>query len=268
MTITNRSENILGLKEIIVAYGPVTILQDINLYLRKSEVVTLLGANGMGKTTLLRAVAGLFPPSSGEIIFNGQPINGLSPQQIVALGIALIPEGRLLFPTMTVLDNLRLGAYHLRGKSQKEEIEKNLLVIFRLFPVLEKRRRQRAGTLSGGEQQMVAVGRGLMSQPNLLLLDEPSMGLAPLVIVELMDTLNKLRNEMGMSVLLAEQNAAAALKIADRGYVLQGGKIYFEGSKEELQASGAIRAAYLGKTAWGSEMGQHEKFSFHTTPED
>lgn len=256
MTITSMNENILDLKEIIVGYGPVTVLQDINLYLGKREVATLLGANGMGKTTLLRTIAGLLPPSSGKIIFNGQPINNLSPQQIVALGIALIPEGRLLFPTMTVLDNLRLGAYHLRGKSKKEEIGKNLLTIFGLFPILEKRRKQRAGTLSGGEQQMVAVGRGLMSQPNLLLLDEPSMGLAPLVVTELMDTLNKLRNEMGMSVLLAEQNAVAALKIADRGYVLQGGKIYFEGSKEELQASGAIRTAYLGKTAWRSETGE------------
>jgi branched-chain amino acid transport system ATP-binding protein len=250
------NENILDLKEIIVGYGPVTVLQDINLYLGKREVATLLGANGMGKTTLLRTIAGLLPPSSGKIIFNGQPINNLSPQQIVALGIALIPEGRLLFPTMTVLDNLRLGAYHLRGKSKKEEIEKNLIIIFELFPVLEKRRKQRAATLSGGEQQMVAVGRGLMSQPNLLLLDEPSMGLAPLVVTELMGTLNRLRNEMGMSVLLAEQNAVAALKIADRGYVMQGGKIYFEGSKEELQASGAIRAAYLGKTAWRSETGE------------
>jgi branched-chain amino acid transport system ATP-binding protein len=256
MTITSRSENILGLKEIMVGYGPVTILQKIDLHLREREVVTLLGANGMGKTTLLRTIAGLLPPSSGEIIFNGQSINSLSPQQIVALGIALIPEGRLLFPTMTVLDNLRLGAYHLRGKSKKEEIEKNLRIIFELFPVLEKRRKQRAGTLSGGEQQMVAVGRGLMSKPNLLLLDEPSMGLAPLVVIELMGTLNRLRNEMGMSVLLAEQNAVAALEIADRGYVMQGGKIYFEGSKEELQASGAIRAAYLGKTAWGSGTGQ------------
>lgn len=256
MTITSMNENILDLKEIIVGYGPVTVLQDINLYLGKREVATLLGANGMGKTTLLRTIAGLLPPSSGKIIFNGQPINNLSPQQIVALGIALIPEGRLLFPTMTVLDNLRLGAYHLRGKSKKEEIEKNLIIIFELFPVLEKRRKQRAATLSGGEQQMVAVGRGLMSQPNLLLLDEPSMGLAPLVVTELMGTLNRLRNEMGMSVLLAEQNAVAALKIADRGYVMQGGKIYFEGSKEELQASGAIRAAYLGKTAWRSETGE------------
>ncbi|MFC1980347.1 ABC transporter ATP-binding protein [Chloroflexota bacterium] len=247
MTTGDKNRNILELSAVDAGYGPVTILRQVNLHVKMGEVIALLGANGMGKTTLLHTIVGLLPTVRGEIIVNGQAISGISPQQAVSLGMALIPEGRLLFPLMTVLENLKLGAYHLRGKGKREEIERNLASVFKLFPVLEERKGQQAGTLSGGEQQMVAVGRGLMGRPTLLLLDEPSVGLAPMLVSQLMDTLSQLRTETGMSILIAEQNARAALRIADRGYILGGGTIIMDGSSQKIRDTDAIRAAYLGK---------------------
>jgi branched-chain amino acid transport system ATP-binding protein len=188
------------------------------------------------------------PILQGKITFNGEAINGLTTEHIVRLGLALVPQGRLLFPTMTVIDNLRLGAYHLHGKSAKQDIEQAFVTVFKVFPVLKERSKQRAGTLSGGQQQMLAIGRGLMSRPQLLLLDEPSTGLAPFLVLELMDTLAKLREESEVAILLAEQNAEAALKIADRGYVLGGGRVMMEGSSQQLTESDIVKLVYLGKS--------------------
>jgi len=195
----------------------------------------------------MRTIAGLMPILEGRISLNGEIINGLTTEHIVRLGLALVPQGKLLFPTMTVTDNLRLGAYHLHGKRAKQEIKQAFAAVFKVFPVLKERSKQRAGTLSGGEQQMLAIGRGLMSRPQLLLLDEPSTGLAPFLVLELMDTLEKLRKETEVAILLAEQNAEAALKIADRGYVLGGGRVMIEGSCQQLIESDIVKLVYLGK---------------------
>lgn len=230
-----------------MGYGPFIVLNKINLHIDKGEIVTLLGTNGMGKSTLMLTIAGLMPAVQGKITLNGQVINGLTTQQIVKLGLALVPQGRMLFPNMTVMDNLELGAYHLSGRDRKKEIERDFATVFRVFPILKERKRQRAGTLSGGQQQMLAIGRGLMSRPQLLLLDEPSTGLAPLLVLEVMKTLAKLREETGVSILLAEQNAEAALDIADRGYVLGGGRIMTEGTCQQLIASDIVKLVYLGK---------------------
>lgn len=247
MTGMDSSKSVLNLNGVSMGYGPFIVLNGINLHVDKKEIVTLLGTNGMGKSTLMLTIAGLMQAIRGEITFNGQVINGLTTQQIVKLGIALVPQGRMLFPTMTVMDNLELGAYHLSGRERKKEIERDLATVFRVFPILKERRRQRAGTLSGGQQQMLAIGRGLMSRPELLLLDEPSTGLAPLLVLELMNTLAKLREETGVSILLAEQNAEAALDIADRGYVLGGGCVMTEGTCQQLIASDIVKLVYLGE---------------------
>jgi branched-chain amino acid transport system ATP-binding protein len=191
-------------------------------------------------------IAGIVPVTKGKIIFNRQPIHNLAAEQIVRLGISLVPEGGLLFAAMTTLENLELGAYRWRGKEKKGEVKRSLSDVFELFPTLKEKERQTSGTLSGGEQQMVAVGRGLMSRPQLLLLDEPSLGLSPLLVKELMDTLARLR-EQGLTILLSEQNAVAALGIADRGYVMTGGRIVMEGSSKELRSTDGIKAAYLGR---------------------
>ena len=180
-------------------------------------------------------------------MFNGEVINNLPIEQIVKLGLTLIPEGRLLFPGLRTSDNLELGAYHRRGKEKKEEIKHTYNNVVKLFPVIKERERQIAGTLSGGEQQMLAIGRGLMSRPQLLLLDEPSLGLAPILVGEVMSTLDRLRREQGITILIAEQNVEAVLSIADRGYVLDTGTITMEGSRKELRSTDAVRAAYLGR---------------------
>lgn len=247
MMSADKNKSILDLNEVSMGYGPFIVLNKINLHIDKGEIVTLLGTNGMGKSTLMLTIAGLMPAVQGKIILNGQVINGLTTQQIVKLGLALVPQGRMLFPNMTVMDNLELGAYHLSGRDRKKEIERDFATVFRVFPILKERKRQRAGTLSGGQQQMLAIGRGLMSRPQLLLLDEPSTGLAPLLVLEVMKTLAKLREETGVSILLAEQNAEAALDIADRGYVLGGGRIMTEGTCQQLIASDIVKLVYLGK---------------------
>ncbi len=234
---------VLELRGLHVAYGAIEALKGMDLIVRDGEVVTLLGANGAGKTTTLQAVSGLLRPRQGEIRFHGERVDGLAPHEVVRLGIGHVPEGRRVFPRMTVLENLQMGAYRFRNVRQAD-----LERVFSLFPVLAQRRGQDAGTLSGGEQQMLAIGRALMTRPNLLLLDEPSMGLAPLIVAQIFDIIREI-NAQNTTVLLVEQNAAQALKLADRGYVLETGSIVMSAPAAELLSSQRIREAYLGEGA-------------------
>ena len=238
-------QKLLDTREIYSNYGPVPALTNVSLYVKDREIVTLLGANGAGKTTTLNTIYGILPIVKGEIFYSGDSIKGVSPQKLVRLGICYVPEGAKVFAPMTVMDNLILGSYSRQGKVKKEEIDGNFSIVFNLFPILKEYRRRLAGTLSGGERQMLSLARGLMSSPRLLLLDEPSLGLAPALITELMRVISALR-ERGLSLLLAEQNARAALRIADRGYVLEGGRIAIEGTAQELFAHEGVRSAYLG----------------------
>ena len=238
--------NILDLIGVNTYYGPIQALTDVSLNVKAGEVVALLGANGAGKTTTLNTVFGLLPCTDGEVLFEGQRINRLPPEKIVSLQIGYVPEGRQLLSPMSVADNLLLGAYSRRGRSKKEEIRRDMETVFKLFPILEREKKRAAGTFSGGEQQMLAIGRALMVAPKLLLLDEPSLGLAPLMIAEIMRVIGELRDK-GLSILLVEQNAKAALTVADRGYVMEGGHIVMEGSTEQLLADDKVRAAYLGE---------------------
>jgi branched-chain amino acid transport system ATP-binding protein len=232
----------LSVKNITVHYGKAMAVEDISLEVAEGGVVTIIGANGSGKSTILRAISGLTPLTSGEIWFQNQRIDGMETTEIVKLGIAQIPEGRKLFPYLTVLNNLKLGA---TLRKDKDGINKDLDEIFERFPRLKERRNQEAGTLSGGEQQMLAIARGLMSNPKLLLMDEPSLGLAPIVVDELGDVIREI-NQKGVSVLLVEQNIPLALGTAKRGYALQVGKVVLEGDIDEFKSSEAIRIAYLG----------------------
>lgn len=226
-------------------YGGVRALDDVSFKLDDKEILALIGGNGAGKTTLLNLISRIIKPSRGNIIFKGKSILSLSPEKIVELGIIQVPEGRHVFGPLTVKENLELGAYRRRGKQNKKKILDDFEYILALFPVLEKRLKQRAETLSGGEQQMLAIGRALMGRPILLLLDEPSLGLAPLVVQEIISIIEKLRNE-GTTILLVEQNARAALKISDRAYVLETGKVRVQGKSSELMENEAVKKAYLG----------------------
>ena len=238
----------LRLKNINTYYGKVHALKNVSLHLSKGEIVTLIGANGAGKTTILNSISGVTAASSGELLFRKEDIRQLPPDRVVQLGISQVPEGRQVFKPMTVEDNLELGAYlRYRSREPKGEIRKDLEEIFQLFPRLLERRRQAAGTMSGGEQQMLAIGRALMARPELLLLDEPSMGLAPLVVQEIFRVLRQLRDQRGVTILLVEQNAKAALRLADRGYVLETGKVILEGAADELLENAEVKRAYLGK---------------------
>ena len=229
-------------------YGQIHALKNITLHLGVGEIVTLIGANGAGKTTILNSISALTPVKKGEILLDGTPIQALPPSQIVSLGISQVPEGRQVFKPLSVEDNLELGAYlRYMGREGRVAIRQDLEEVFTLFPRLKERRRQMAGTLSGGEQQMLAIGRALMARPRLLLLDEPSMGLAPLVVQEIFGVIENLRREKGTTVLLVEQNAKAALKMADRGYVLETGKVILEGSAAELLENKEVQRAYLGR---------------------
>ncbi|MBW1697537.1 MAG: ABC transporter ATP-binding protein [Deltaproteobacteria bacterium] len=235
----------LIVRKISANYGGVRALYSVTLEQNKGEIVTLIGSNGAGKTSLLNIISGILRPTAGKVYFNGQDITAMPPEKIVELGISQVPEGRHLFDTMTVKENLELGAYKRRGVGRRKIME-DMDKVFRLFPILKERLNQRAETLSGGEQQMVAIGRGLMSKPLLLLLDEPTLGLAPMVVEEILATIQRLR-DMGTTILMVEQNARAALRISDRGYVLQAGTIGFKGSASELLNNENVKQAYLGK---------------------
>ncbi|HHV96318.1 MAG TPA: ABC transporter ATP-binding protein [Clostridiaceae bacterium] len=232
----------LELNNIDVHYGVIHALKNISLKVEKGEIVTLIGANGAGKTTTLRTISGLIKPSKGTITFKGQRIDGASAPEIVKAGISHVPEGRRIFPDMTVRENLELGAFL---RKDKDEIQKDMELVFARFPILKNRSKQNAGTLSGGEQQMLAIGRALMARPELLLMDEPSMGLAPLLVNEIFSIIKEI-NEQGTTILLVEQNANIALSIADRAYVIETGSIVLEGSGKELANSEQIKKAYLG----------------------
>lgn len=232
----------LEVKDINVYYGAIHAIKGISLAIEEGEIVTLIGANGAGKSTTLRTISGLLKPKSGEINFLGKSIAGMPAHKIVREGISQVPEGRKIFAEMTVQENLELGAFI---REDKEEIQKDFKMVFGRFPRLEERKFQPAGTLSGGEQQMLAMGRALMSRPRLLLLDEPSMGLAPLLIKEIFNIIVDI-NKTGTTVLLVEQNANMALSIANRAYVLETGRITITGDAKELAASEDIRKAYLG----------------------
>ncbi len=236
---------LLELRGVSSYYGQIQALKEVSLHVNAGEIVALIGANGAGKTTLLNTISGLLQPREGTIWFAGRNISRLSPAQIVSLGISHVPEHRQIFGTMTVYDNLLLGAYHRYRRDGKQAVLRDMEWVFEIFPVLRERREQLAGTMSGGEQQMLAVARGLMARPRLMLLDEPSLGLAPLIVRELFRVVAELREE-GQTILLVEQNARAALRLADRGYVLENGRIALEGTAESLLHNSDVQMAYLG----------------------
>lgn len=231
----------MEIRGLVSHYGRIQALSGIDVKIEEGELVALVGANGAGKTTMLRAISGVQPVSQGGVWFEGQDITRLSAAGRVALGIAQVPEGRQIFGPLSIEDNLKLGAYRRRGSDVAGDIEK----VYAQFPILKQRRTQPAGTLSGGQQQMLAIGRALMSHPKLLLLDEPSMGLSPLLVEEIFATVVRLKKE-GTTIFLVEQNATAALAIADRGYVLETGKVVLEGTGQALMADDNVKAAYLG----------------------
>ncbi|MGG4035956.1 ABC transporter ATP-binding protein [Paenibacillus cisolokensis] len=234
-----------------VSYGAVQAVKQLNLDIGAGEIVALIGTNGSGKTTTLRSISGLVANTRGRIRFAGADITKLAPHRIVGLGISQVPEGRGIFPDLTVLENLRLGAYVRRDKA---EIEADIRRMYRLFPRLEERKKQAAGTMSGGEQQMLAIARALMARPKLLLLDEPSMGLAPLVVKEIYAAIRQI-NQDGVSVLLVEQNAKMALGAAHRGYVMETGRIVVQGTAAELKSNDVVKSVYLGSTERAGRAG-------------
>ena len=231
----------LSVKDLNVYYGPIHAVKGVSFDVKQGEIVTLIGANGAGKSTILKTVSGLLKPKGGEVDFMDKKISGTAPHKIVELGIAHVPEGRRIFTKMTVEENLEMGAFTAPSTSVEESKEQ----VFQRFPRLKERRKQTAGTLSGGEQQMLAMGRALMSKPSLMMLDEPSMGLAPILVEQVFDIIREL-HEAGTTILLVEQNAQMALSIADRDYVLETGKISLSGTGRELAESESVRKAYLG----------------------
>ena len=235
--------SLLYIDDLRVSYGGIEALKGISIQVEKGEIVTLIGANGAGKSTTLRAISGLVPIKTGTITYDGSVISGQSPQKIVSEGICMVPEGRRVFPNLTVLENLRIGAY-----LRKDDIQPDIDHVYQLFPRLKERSWQLAGTFSGGEQQMLAVGRALMMRPKLLMMDEPSLGLAPLVIRDIFSIIRTLHEE-GITILLVEQNANAALRVADSAYVLETGSLGMHGTGEELLNDPRVKDAYLGKAA-------------------
>ncbi|AEI14853.1 Phosphonate-transporting ATPase [Flexistipes sinusarabici DSM 4947] len=232
----------LKVSSLNIYYGAVRALNNISIHVKEKEFVSLIGSNGAGKTSLLNGILNIVPPKSGEIVFQNRTITGLPTKKKVKMGISLVPEGRRVFPNMSVHENLEMGGYQKSSKIKNRQME----FVLDLFPILKERNKQLAGMLSGGEQQMLAIGRALMSDPKLLLMDEPSMGLAPLVIKNVYEKLTKLK-ENGLTIFLVEQNASVALKYADRGYVLENGKIVLQGKSSELKDDNEIKRAYLGK---------------------
>ena len=233
----------LELKNLQTFYGNIHALKDVSMKVSEGEIITLIGANGAGKTTTLMSICGIVPPRSGDILFMGKPIHELSPNEIVSLGISQVPEGRRIFPYLTVMENLDMGAFL---RSDKDRIKRDMDYIFELFPILAERRHQAGGTLSGGEQQMLAISRGLMARPMLLLMDEPSLGLAPLVVKQIFEIIKKINVENNTTIFLVEQNANLALKVAHRGYVMETGRITLTDSAEKLLADEKVKKAYLG----------------------
>ena len=249
----------LRVEKVAVAYGQLTALREVSLVVNDGEIVTLIGTNGAGKTTLLNAIVGVLPLKSGSVWMDDRRLSGLAAHKTVRLGLGYVPEGRQIFGAMSVRDNLTMGSYSECARStlsalgyvgwflRRPTVQSRLTAVFRLFPILREREKQKAGSLSGGEQQMLAIGRALMSSPKILLLDEPSLGLAPTLVKEILRLLVRLRDE-GITILLVEQDATAALKIADRAYVMDRGRITIEGTGKELLADDRVRQAYLGKS--------------------
>ena len=237
----------LQIQNLNTFYGEIHVLKNVSLHIDEGEIVTLIGANGAGKTTLLNTISGIVSAASGSIEYNQEEVTRMSPDGIVKAGISQVPEGRQIFGPISVLDNLRLGAYVRHRKKSRKQIDKDIDSMFELFPRLDERRQQYAGTLSGGEQQMLAIARALMSRPRLLLLDEPSMGLAPLVVKDIFETVTQLRETQKTTIFLVEQNARIALRCADRGYVIETGKIMLQGDSQTLMENPVVQRAYLGK---------------------
>jgi branched-chain amino acid transport system ATP-binding protein len=238
----------LKLTNVETFYGQIQALKGIDLEVNEGKIITLLGANGAGKSTTMKTIAGLLKPKVGAVEFQGENVSGLRPDQLLRKGISLVPEGRAILSSMTVIENLEMGAYHRNDKDVKQDIED----VMKRFPILKERQSQMAGTLSGGQQQMLAIGRALLSKPKLLLLDEPSMGLAPLIVADIFKIIKEI-NEAGTTVLLVEQNAKQALKIADYGYVMETGKIIIEGEAQNLLEDPRVVEAYLGRKSTSVE---------------
>ncbi len=236
-------ETVLDIKNIESFYGPIMAIRGVSLKVEKGQVVTVLGANGAGKSTLLKTISGIMDPEKGQVVFEGREIQGMEPHKVVGQGIVHVPEGREVFPLLTVDENLSLGAY---TRSDKAEIEKDRQMVFDYFPILAERRHQEAGTLSGGQQQMLAIGRGLMLRPKIMLLDEPSLGLSPLLVQEIFAILKRLNKDEGVTMMLVEQNAKVALDLADVGYVMEVGRIVMDDTADRLMESEDIKAFYLG----------------------
>lgn len=236
----------LRIKNLKCSYGSITAIHGVSLSVKQGELISIIGANGAGKSSLLLTICGLMKNWSGDIIFRDQPLSGMSPPAIVGAGISMVPEGRQIFSPLSVMDNLKMGAYTRYRKGYKDQVIEDFQMVLEMFPILRQRRDQPAGTLSGGEQQMLAIGRALMARPRLLVLDEPSMGLAPKIVEMIFETIRGLRAQ-GVTILLVEQNARAALRIADRGYVLETGKVVLQGSAEELLVDDDVKRAYLGR---------------------
>jgi branched-chain amino acid transport system ATP-binding protein len=234
---------LLNLQNVSVKYGSFTAIQNINIHVNEGEIVVLLGANGAGKSTTFKTISGLTRPAEGEVVYQGDLLNKKSADRIVQTGIVQCAEGRKLFPGMSVYENLKMGAYVHRKK--RDEIKQSLEYVYNLFPILKDKRNDNAGSLSGGQQQMLAIGRALMSKPKLMMLDEPSVGLAPLIVEQMFEVIKQINKE-GTTILLAEQNANAALKIADKGYVFESGSIVVEGTAEDLFTNEEVRKAYIG----------------------
>jgi branched-chain amino acid transport system ATP-binding protein len=242
-TMTGGAEPILELREVSAAYGKIQAVKSISLKVFPEEIVTIIGANGAGKSSTLMTICGILRPTQGEIFYQGKPIRSVAADRLPAMGLCQVPEGRRIFPRLSVQENLDMGAFF---RKDADQIEKDMNWVFELFPKLRERRKQRGGTLSGGEQQMLAIGRALMSRPTLLLLDEPSMGLAPLIVQLIFETIEHINSASGVTILLVEQNANLALKLATRGYVLETGTLVMEDKAEALLMNPEIRKAYLG----------------------
>ncbi|EEE38426.1 branched-chain amino acid ABC transporter, ATP-binding protein [Rhodobacteraceae bacterium KLH11] len=250
------SQPVLSIRNIESFYGPIMAIRGVSLDVHPGQIVSILGANGAGKTTLMKTISGVMDPEKGTISFDGQHIQGLEPHKIVQKGIVHIPEGREVFPLLTVDENLSLGAYTLTDKGQ---IDHDRDLVFSYFPILRDRRAQEAGTLSGGQQQMLAIGRGLMANPKIMLLDEPSLGLSPLLVQEIFDILKRLNDEQNMTMILVEQNATAALELAHHGYVMEIGRIVMDGTADVLMQSEDIRNFYLGVQEEGARENRRWK---------